>query len=220
MPRAVSDQEFVPSNDAQMSKLDKGYSSDGEADPETGGTEPMPTRMGMEISFKVRANPVPRPHNRVELQRQPVVSAPWPAQRCSWAAKVPAAGLTTLSCCSPGWDAVLAGVCIPPNGPPASRHDLGLCNELILVPDISLCSLRALAAADIIGESYLSNLEQRCKAASMNVMPAEVRHGSAQDLTYTVNNSAKRGDKLALLRDVSGFFLPGQMSALVRALYN
>jgi hypothetical protein len=38
-----------------------------------------------------------------------------------------------------------------------------------------------------------------------------------QDLTYTVNNAAKRGEKLALLRDVSGFFLPGQMSALVRA---
>ena len=39
-----------------------------------------------------------------------------------------------------------------------------------------------------------------------------------QDLTYIVNNSAKKGEKLALLRDVSGFFLPGQMSALVRAL--
>ena len=30
-------------------------------------------------------------------------------------------------------------------------------------------------------------------------------------------NSAKRGDVLALLRDVSGFFMPGEMSALVRA---
>ena len=48
-------------------------------------------------------------------------------------------------------------------------------------------------------------------------MSAEVRRAPAQELTYTVNNSAKRGDKLALLRDVSGFFLPGQMSALVRA---
>ena len=38
-----------------------------------------------------------------------------------------------------------------------------------------------------------------------------------QELTYTVNNSARKGEKLALLRDVSGFFLPGQMSALVRS---
>ena len=67
-----------------------------------------------------------------------------------------------------------------------------------------------------MGANYLSNLERRCDAAPMKIMP---RSGTrpAQDLTYTVNNSAKRGDKLALLRDVSGFFLPGQMSALVRA---
>ncbi len=65
-------------------------------------------------------------------------------------------------------------------------------------------------------ENHLSNLEQICNAAPLIFVPTEVWHAFAQDLTYTVNNSAKRGDKLALLRDVSGFFLPGHMSALVR----
>ena len=61
MPKPAPEGEFsVASMDAQMSKLDKGYSTDGDADPETGDAEPMPTRMGMEISFKVR-NPGVQP---------------------------------------------------------------------------------------------------------------------------------------------------------------
>ena len=80
MPKSAP--EVVASLDAQMSKLDQSYSTDGDADPETGDIEPLPTRMGMEISFKVGHPCAPRPRRWVELQRHHVY-APCPAQRCS-----------------------------------------------------------------------------------------------------------------------------------------
>ena len=72
MSKAVAERETVVSADAHMSKLGKDYSSDGDADPETGDVEPLPTQMGMEISFKVGNPSAPRPKMRVELQRQTV----------------------------------------------------------------------------------------------------------------------------------------------------
>jgi len=39
-----------------------------------------------------------------------------------------------------------------------------------------------------------------------------------QDLSYTVQNRAKRRERLTLLDSVSGVFKAGQMSALVRAV--
>jgi hypothetical protein len=37
-----------------------------------------------------------------------------------------------------------------------------------------------------------------------------------QDLTYTVLSNSNKGEKVALLKNLTGCFSPGQMSALVR----
>lgn len=37
-----------------------------------------------------------------------------------------------------------------------------------------------------------------------------------QNLTYTVDSSKKRGEKVSLLKDITGCFSPYEMSALVR----
>ncbi len=43
---------------------------------------------------------------------------------------------------------------------------------------------------------------------------------SSQDVNYTVVNSQNKKEKINLLTDVSGFFNPGQMSALVRLRFH
>ena len=70
MPQVVPEPDSVASMDAQASKLDSGYSSDADADPEIGDVDALPTQMGMEISFKVRGL-CPPTQPWCELQRLP-----------------------------------------------------------------------------------------------------------------------------------------------------
>lgn len=54
------------------------------------------------------------------------------------------------------------------------------------------------------------------RASTLTLSLNPPRLSSTQELFYRVRNSAKRSEHLTLLNNVSGYMLPGQLSALVR----
>ena len=67
--------------------------------------------------------------------------------------------------------------------------------------------------------SALALLRASCRGVTLHILlsmkSTRAPSDALQDLTYTVKNSANKKERIALLKNVSGYVLPGQLTALM-----